>query len=333
MAFVRRFLYGLLDDSMMPMIKLMARGYRSRLEPYRAADGCDLSSLGQLGAPEDVQIDDMDPWRSFRVQAFTFTSPVDCMCLENRLVSGRLLWVDQNAPWVIIVPGYSTGAYPRYEYGVFQEIQARLILERGLNTALIDLPFHVRRTRNDRLSGEGFFSPDLAQTQGAFRQATADVIALTRWLTALSGQAVSLWGTSLGGCVAGLVATQVPELAAVALMEPLDNPGDPLAVVKGAAEIRSALAAQGISPTALPENLRVVAPSSYQPKVPLERLLFVTPLWDRVIPTRFQEAHWQSWGQPPRIQAYEGHVSLATNRNINTQVADFVTRWALSSVH
>ncbi len=309
---------------MLPALKAISPGYRRRMPRYRPCDACEIDSLSGVRAPEQVDLVLRKPWRGCQVQEFRFQSPVDCCPPGDETVTGLLITTDPKAPWTLIVPGYSTGALPPYGYTFYQELQGRSLIDRSINVALIDLPFHLARRRPGHLSGEGFFSPDLAQTKLAVRQAAADAIAAVRWLEQVHGRPVGLWGTSLGGCISGLVTTQVDTLGAVVLMEPLDNPGDPLAVLPGSADIRAEVARAGISPEEIPRGLRDVAPSSYQPKVAKERILFVTPLWDRVVPTQLQEAFWQAWGRPERLVAEAGHIFLAKDMAMAARAADFI---------
>jgi pimeloyl-ACP methyl ester carboxylesterase len=319
-----------MDDAMLPLLKLLSRGYRRRLPPFRDADYCDITVLGTLGAPADVSVSDESPWLGYAARKFTFESPVQCQHEQNRMVCGRILTAAPKAPWVLLVPGYSTGAAYPYNYGFFQSVQGHALLKAGLNVALMDLPFHMSRKAPGMLSGEGFFSPDLAQTQAAVMQGAADTVAVIRWLEAFSGGPVGLWGTSLGGCVAGLAATQVPQLRGVVLMEPMDNPGDILASLRGTWEIRAELARHGIRPVQIPGRLRAVAPSNYLPAVSPDRILFVTPEWDRVVPTRFQDAFWSAWGRPQRIVVPATHTTMAAQPAIVARAVRFLARHLLT---
>ncbi len=327
---MRRWLSEKLDDAMLPFLKLISPGYRRRLGPFRPAQPADLQGLAFIPAPDDLQLSRDSAWNGYHMSGYAFSSPYEAGQPEDKIVSGRLLEVSATAPWVVIVPGYGIGSLPPYGYSVHQNIQGRSLLERGMNVALLDPPFHKSRKRRGCRSGEGFFSPDLAQTQHAVRQAAADVVALVRWLERRSDQAVGLWGTSLGGCIAGLVSTLLPDLAGVVLMEPLDNPGDALALLPGSHEIRSVVTRHGFRPGDIPTQLRTVAPSAHQPAIPLEHLLFVTPLWDRVVPVHLQEAFWEAWGRPPRICRNAGHLTLAIDRTAAAAAAEFLAGRLLS---
>lgn len=324
---VRRWVSERLDDAMFPLLKVVYRGYRRRLAAYRPIGACDPGSLQSVAPAQAITLSERPAWRGYAVHEFSFPSQVTCGCEPNRTVTGRLLTADAGAPWTLVIPGFATGALPPYDYSLFQRLQGRLLLERAVNVALLDLPFHRGRKQPGCGSGEGFFTPDLQQTTEAFVQAAGDSIALLRWLQERSGAPAGVWGTSLGGGVAGLVGAHMPELGGLALMEPLDNPGDTLAVLPGSWEIRAALRQHGVEPSHLPELMRPLAPSTYPPALPKERILFATPLWDRVIPARFQEAFWQAWGRPERIVMEAGHVTMAPNRALNARIADFLTGW------
>lgn len=309
---------------MFPVFKLMAPGYGRRLARFRAPDQLDLPMLWRVGAPQEVYLSPDAPWRGCRVERISFPSPCQTRCTENNRVWGQLITAERGAPWVVIVPGLGTGAFGRDSYDVFQTVHAREALSAGLNVALIDLPCHKRRKAKGCTSGEGFFSPDLAETAGLFRQGAADLIALVRWLEQERPGRIALWGTSLGGAMAGLATAFLPQLTASVLMEPLDNPGDPLLYLKSTQDIVGQIEAAGVDPQSVPELLRHVAPSSHRPAIAKERILFVTTLWDRIIHRDCQERFWEAWGQPPRLTWEGGHVTTAYNRRVVNEALAFL---------
>lgn len=309
---------------MFPVFKLLAPGYGRRLSHFRPPEELDLLMLWTVGAPREVHVGPVAPWQGCRVERISFPSPCQTRCAENNRVWGQLITKDRNAPWVVVVPGLGTGAFGRDSYDVFQTVHARAAIDAGMNAALIDLPFHKRRRRGGCTSGEGFFSPDLDETAAVLRQGAADVIALIRWLQRERHASVGLWGTSLGGAVAGLATAFLPTLQASVLMEPLDNPGDPLLYLKSTSDIVEFVAAAGHDPAELPAMLRHVAPSTYRPAIAKERILFVTTLWDRIIRRECQERFWDSWGRPPRLTWEGGHITTAYNRRVVAEALAFL---------
>jgi dienelactone hydrolase len=310
---------------MFPIFKLLAPGYGRRMARFRKPGELDLLALWTVGAPREVHLGPEAPWAGCRAEAVSFPSPFQTRCAENNRVWGRLLTRQRGAPWVVIVPGLGAGALRRSSYDVFQSIHGRTALSAGLNVALIDLPYHKQRRRPGCTSGEGFFSPDLDETAGVFRQAAADVIALIRYLQQERGAKVGLWGTSLGGAVAGLVSAFMPSLAASVLMEPLDNPGHPLLYLRSTQDIVAHVKAAGFSPEEIPQLLQGVAPSSYRPALDRERILFITTLWDRIVKQEHQEHFWKAWGCPPRVTWEGGHVTSAYNQRLVGEAVSFLT--------
>lgn len=309
---------------MFPVFKLMAPGYGRRLARFRPPADLDLLMLWTVGAPQEVYVGPESPWRGCRVERISFQSACTTRCCENSRVWGQLITLERGAPWVVIVPGLGTGAFGRDSYDVFQSVHARAVLDAGMNVALIDLPYHKRRKRSGCTSGEGFFSPDLEETAGVFRQGAADIISLVKWVQQERKGPVALWGTSLGGSMAGLATAFLPTLSACVLMEPLDNPGDPLLYLKSTRDILRYVEEAGLDPTEIPGLLRHVAPSTYRPAIDKERVLFVTTLWDRIIRPECQERFWEAWGQPPRLTWEGGHITTAYNRRVVSEALAFL---------
>lgn len=311
-----------MDDMLFPALKVAHPGYAGRFPPFCPCDeDCDLQALGLLSAPSRVDVVAYGEAHGARVWNFQFASGVACDCPENRTVTGRLFEIDQGAPWIVIVPGYATGAFLS-SYGPFERAHGRAVLRRGLNVALIDLPFHMGRRRSDAFSGEPFFTPDLRRSVHALAQSTADTLALCHWLSAHGP--VGLWGTSLGGCVAGLTGAVEGDLGALVLMEPLDNAGEVLACLPAAWELRDALSGAGLTPEGMARAFRSVAPSSYAPAVEFDRILFITPAYDRIIPAAMQDRLWRAWGEPERLVLSHGHVTAVGSAAAIDQAVTFL---------
>lgn len=134
---MRKWLSDRLDDAMMPLLKLIAPGYRRRMAPYRPALALPphvLTAMAESLPQIDLTLADEPRWRGFRSEAYHFASPLEGGAAHNRSVRGRLLHAGPHAPWVLVVPGYATGATPPYNYGLFQERQGRALLEHPRGT-------------------------------------------------------------------------------------------------------------------------------------------------------------------------------------------------------
>jgi pimeloyl-ACP methyl ester carboxylesterase len=84
---------------------------------------------------------------------------------------------------------------------------ARQWFRRGLDVALVTLPFHGDRTPADaRFSGEYFAVPHVSRLAEAVRQAVHEIHVVTLWLRERTQAPVGVLGISLGGYLASLMA-------------------------------------------------------------------------------------------------------------------------------
>ncbi|HIE70969.1 MAG TPA: hypothetical protein EYP98_12790 [Planctomycetes bacterium] len=66
-------------------------------------------------------------------------------------------------------------------------------------------------------------------------------------------------------------------------------------------------------------------PSHYAPFVPTEKVLFVSAMWDTVVPRRNQSLLWEGLGRPERLDMPFGHYSaaIAVDRVISAAATHF----------
>jgi cephalosporin-C deacetylase-like acetyl esterase len=151
---------------------------------------------------------------------------------------------------------------------------------------------------------------------------------LLAWVRAQDAPAVGVYGLSLGGYNAALLASLEPELACViagipatdltALTQRLDSP------YKLERFKQADFAWEQIE-----EILRVVSPLALSPKVPLERRYIFGGAVDRLIPPSQVWALWQHW-ERPRILWYAGsHVSIHWEPKVRALVREALRDSAL----
>ena len=109
---------------------------------------------------------------------------------------------DPTRPWVVGVHGFCMG----YPFMDFPGLHApRLHHDLGMNVALPALPLHGPR-RVTRVSGEPFLSFELMNAVHGLTQAVWDLRRLIGWIRSQGGTSISLFGVSLGGYTASLLA-------------------------------------------------------------------------------------------------------------------------------
>ena len=148
-----------------------------------------------VGAPRDLAfVSERD---------FQFDSPLSSGCAENDTTRGRLFRCGEGwrrRPTVVVLHGWNAES----SYHVLFPYLAWRLGRAGLNTAMIELPYHAQRKPRRTGVVTNFLSDDLLHVVNAARQAVADTRAIAAWLTEQGCPAVGLWGFSLGAWVSGL---------------------------------------------------------------------------------------------------------------------------------
>jgi dienelactone hydrolase len=248
---------------------------------------------------------------------------------------GRERWLEKDAnrtahawvlrqphagrPWVVCVHGFGTGA-PFVDLRAFRA--RRLHGELGLNVVVPVLPLHGPRQESGVASGDGFMSIDLVDTVHALAQSAWDVRSLIGWARVVGGDApVGIWGLSLGGYVASLVAALEDGLACAIAGIPATDILDlyhrhsPSAVRQRALE-HGALGAEA---TAVQS---VVSPLVLQPKLPRDRRYVFAGLGDRMSTSGQALRLWEHWERPSMAWYPGGHVGFWWVGSINRFVTD-----------
>jgi hypothetical protein len=257
---------------------------------------------------------------------------------------GRARWLDQDAnstthawvlrqphagrPWVVCVHGFGTGA-PFVDLRAFRA--RRLHSDLGLNVVVPVLPLHGPRQQAGVGSGEGFMSIDLVDTVHALAQSAWDVRSLIAWARAVGGDApIGIWGLSLGGYVASLVAALEEGLACAIAGIPATDILDlyhrhsPVAVRKRALEHR----ALGPEATAVQT---VVSPLVLTPKLPRDRRYVFAGLGDRMSTSGQAQRLWEHWDRP-RVAWYPGgHVGFWWVGSVNQFVTEALISCGLAT--
>ena len=220
-------------------------------------------------------------------------------------------------PWLVCIPGYRMGA-PIVDFTGFR---ARWLHRRlGMNVAIPVMPLHGPRRLGWR-GGDGYFAGDFIDTVHAQAQALWDVRRLVAWLQDEGAPAVGIYGLSLGGYTAALVAAFAEDLdCAIAGIPATDfvrlvRSHVPKVLLRGAEMV-------GLSVDRLERLLSVVSPFSFRPRVPRRRRYLYAGLRDRLAPPEHAHELWQHW-EEPRIGWYPGsHVSFLWEPTVKAFLLD-----------
>jgi hypothetical protein len=247
----------------------------------------------------------------------------------SRRVGGRIaLHPDPAAPVVLLLHGYAAPG------PVYEDWQTRLLLRRGLSSARIELPFHMRRRIPGRAAGAGFFSRDPAHTCAVLRQATEDAAAVVAWIRREVTPTVGVLGFSLGGLVGCLLGAHVGLDSLVAVTPPCDLPE--LTLERSPVRLRRelGLVTGGGGPwgtdaisarAALDLAMAPVIPRLLTPRTPGAQITMVAAELDLIVgdtPVRDLAAAWgaECWSYG------HGHVTVMTARGITGRIHERMRR-------
>lgn len=232
---------------------------------------------------------------------FQFASSVATASPRNNLVFGRLFRAGDawsTKPTAILLHGWN--AELCYSH-MFPHLASRL-RRAGMNTAMIELPYHMhRRPRNGPVND--FISGDLQSMLEATMQSVADVRALCRWLEAQGSTSIGLWGFSLGAWLAGLIVREEPGLRCAVLTTPIAEIDRAIAELPFCETVRRGLNGRSFDFGEL--NLAARAPA-LDPR----NMLLVESRHDQFAPAETVERLWEAWRRPDIWRVPHGHISV-----------------------
>lgn len=204
-------------------------------------------------------------------------------------------------PWLVCQHGFAMG-YAFMEFPSFHA--AHLHHDLGLNLIGPTLPVHGHR-KVSAMSGDEFLSFDLMNSVHGLAQSIWDVRRVLSWVRTQDPLAIGIYGFSLGGYVAALVACFEHDLDAVIAGVPVtDFPA--LYESQSPVVIRHRAVEHGILGGPANDVHRVVSPLVLEPIVPRDARFIFAGQGDRMAHPRQAYNLWKHWGQP-RIQWYPGN--------------------------
>jgi dienelactone hydrolase len=257
-------------------------------------------------------------WRFTHRRNFQFTSAVRSPWTRNNTVHGRFYPVSRDwtaRPTVVLLHGWNA----ELGYRTLFPFLARRLNAAGLNAVMFELPYHSQRKPRGRGAPNNFISNNLLHVASAAHQALADARALIAWLNAQGCRRIGVWGISLGGWLAGLLACHEPRLSAAVLMTPVARMDRVIHELDFCAPLRRSLGGRAVRL----EPLNLI---SHRPRVPVANVLIIASEHDLFAPIDSLEELWQAWGQPVLWRPRHGHISAMMAAPLLEQTVQWVER-------
>ncbi len=291
------------------VISVHNRRYRGRPSLFRPANPAFTTDSPEGLFPAAERPPDLEVERRFGLGGMTgrryrFRSRLSTGYQMNDTAEGTLFEPRRKPKGsVILVHGW------RMDDPAYWRVVGRYFAGRGYRCLLPVLPFHGSRVPAGSLPGELTLSADLLLSILAVRQAVCEILDLAHWLREHHPGRLILAGTSLGGFIS-LLASCVEErfdrvvaivagssLARIMFDHPIGK------------SVKRDLEEHGLSREGLEEAWRSIAPASYPPRVPLERIRLVPARYDRIVDTENVGDLIRAWGLEDVRWLPGGHVT------------------------
>ncbi len=264
-----------------------------------------------------------------KVLDVTWPSKFDTICDAVRekylahpknLQGAARLFLHENPsrPAVILIHGYRCGQYALEE----RIWPVQWLFERGLDVALVVLPFHAVRT-DDR--SPQFPGGDPRVTNEGFRHAVYDIRCLAAYLRDRGAESVGVMGMSLGGYTASLLATLDEELAFAVPIIPLASIPE---IARTAGRFVGTPEEQRQQYEGLEAVHRAVSPFARTSKLARDRMLILAARGDKITPIEHAErlaGHFQA----PLELFHGGHILQFGRAEAFRSVGRFLGRLGL----
>jgi pimeloyl-ACP methyl ester carboxylesterase len=258
--------------------------------------------------PPSVRVSEEPVRAGARVQRLEFASRRPLSFPETNRAVGHLYTPLERpaAPVVVLSHGWAH----RGRRGI-ERLYVRPLLRRKLAVLLPAHPLHYERTPQGAYSGEMMVSGDAALTVEAFRQAVTDANAAVNYLIASGRRRWGLFGYSLGGYIAGLLAAARQDAAFLVIAGCGDSVMSPILETRLGRNVREDLSHSGLLDRRKLELFwGTISPSRWTPAVPLDRILLIAGRYDRIMLPASVERLWRAWNRPAIRWLPRGHYTL-----------------------
>jgi dienelactone hydrolase len=276
----------------------------------------------------DVVFENMKEHSNYKTGAFKYKSEIENeKC--NEYVRGVFYENKVNSPLnVVLVHGWTQ------DNERIKEIYLKPFIEQGYNIYFMTLPYHTeRQSPNSLYNGEFMVSANIERTLSSMRQAVVDIRALINWLKSMKGKVV-LVGISLGGLVVNLTTTVEENIdGSISVFAPNELSYTIWNNIPGK-YIKKDLKENAFTYCQLKTCWDITNTSNFAIKIPKEKVLILSALYDRYIDFRDADKLWEAWERPERKLYHCGHAGIALcKRSIANNSLEFIKRYVLGEVH
>ena len=228
---------------------------------------------------------------------------------------------DEPRPWLVCFHGFGMG----YATMDLPAVRAEhLHHDLGYNVIMPVLPLHGAR-KVSPFSGEVFLSIDLGNAVLGMAQAMWDVRRLIGWIRSQDPVSIGVYGVSLGGYCAALLAGIEKGLDTVLCGIPVtDLPG--LFALHAPPKVRERAEQHDLFGTETEAAFRPVSPLTFDPLVAPDRRFLYAGVGDRMARPEQARRLLRHWGGPKMLWYHGNHVGYLLSPSVRQWVDEVFTR-------
>lgn len=189
----------------------------------------------------------------------TFPSEIKTESEENNVVRCRVFTSSSETRAIVILPHWNASPEP-------YDRLAQIVSWSGITAIRMTLPYHTERMPPGMKIADFMVSANLGRTILSTRQAVLDTRLVIAWLEQKGYQSIGILGSSLGSCIATLVAAHESRVRAAAFLLMASDFGEAVWTGRATKHIRKALEGQ-ITLEQLKRVWSILSPITYVAKL------------------------------------------------------------------
>ena len=207
-------------------------------------------------------------------------------------------------PTVLMIPGWRMENYFYFDWWCWRYAAW------GLNSIIIDIPFHFARVPEGSFGGQYLLTPDTTWNLMVMKQCFTDTYRLVNWLQAQGACPIGTFGVSFGAFLSGLYVCNASNASFTVMGMPPVDCINVLEKTHLAPELHRLEAAGTQTMLTDPAMPRLFNMDSMMPKIPNKNIFIAMGELDRLVEPESIERAAEKWGGLPWLRKYPtGHIN------------------------
>jgi hypothetical protein len=211
---------------------------------------------------------------------------------------------DGAGPTVVMIPGWRMESYFYFDWWCWRYAAW------GLNSIIIDIPFHFGRVPEGSFGGQLLLTPDTTWNLMVMKQCFNDTHRLVNWLRALGAGPIGTFGVSFGALLSGLYVCNATNADFTVMgMRPVDciQVLEKTHLADALHRLEDAGTQTMLTDPLMPRLLNLDA---MMPKIPNKNIFIAMGTLDRLVEPESIERAAEIWGGLPWLRKYStGHIN------------------------